>query len=189
MVHVGTVTSEGGPFLLADAREVRRWQGNCSNHYQLLGDALSAAGPTLGLRWSLGEYEATIWQPEGPGTAEVFSVSDDSLLLVLGLFFDGDWAHGIRTAAAAPAGQTDEVGEIDLPSGVLAILWSPESGRCVLDADISGGNTRPTGGLTFDESGLLTRLPRGRYRCLADIVAITQGEAVRCLVKPIARIA
>jgi hypothetical protein len=141
MIHVGSVSSEGGPFLLADARA------------------------------------------EGPGAADVFAPSGTSLRLVQGLYFDGDWNVAIRTAAAAPIGETNGIGHVDLPSGVLAVLWSPENGASVSDDDLLRGNGRP-GGFAIDGSSLLTKLPPGRYSCFADMVRVTQGSALRCSVVP-----
>jgi hypothetical protein len=106
------------------------------------------------------------------------------LILVQGLAFDGDWDAAIREAAAAPVRNTHEIGNIDLPSGILAVLWSPEAGRCVSNEDLLRGHSRPTGGLAIEESSLLTRLPRGCYSCFADMVEIPQGTALRCFVVP-----
>jgi hypothetical protein len=184
MVHVGTASGEGGPFLLADARAVRAWHGGASNDYEDLCKALDAAGPTWGLSWLLGANEATVWEPEGPGTVDVFASSEQSLLLVRGLGFEGDWDAATRLAAGAPAVDAGLIGHVDVPSGVLAVLWSPENGACVTDEDLIQGKSRPTGGLAIDGSSLLTRLPQGPYACFADLVRIPQGKALRCFIVP-----
>jgi hypothetical protein len=59
MIHVGTASGEGGPFLLADARAVRVWHWGASNDYEDLCKALDAGGPTRGLPWLLGTHDAT----------------------------------------------------------------------------------------------------------------------------------
>ncbi|MFL5441305.1 MAG: hypothetical protein ACJ79W_19270, partial [Myxococcales bacterium] len=84
MIHVGTVSSEGGPFLLADAGAVRVWRGSDTNDYDELCKALDAAGPMWGLGWRLGPHDATVWEPEGPATVDVFAASETSLILVRG---------------------------------------------------------------------------------------------------------
>jgi hypothetical protein len=184
VVHVGTASTEGGPFLLADARAVRAWHGGASNDYEDLCKALDAAGPTWGLAWPLGTHDATVWEPEGPGTADVFVPSKHSLLLVRGLAFEGDWDAAIRLAAGAPPVEACLIGHVDVPSGVLAVLWSPEDGACVTDEDVMHRKSRPTGGLAIDGSSLLVAVPQGQYACFADLVRIPQGKALRCFVVP-----
>jgi hypothetical protein len=187
MAHIGRVNGEGGPFLLADARAIRVWGGNESGDYDALCQALSAAGPTWGIPWSLGPHDATVWEPEGPGTAEVFAPSSDSLVLVRGLAFAGDWDRGIEAAASAPVGEADKVGEIALPSGTLVILWSPENGASVPDADIDQEKSRAVPALVLENSCLFTKVQPGRYHCFADMVRIGQGKALRCFVVPAGR--
>jgi hypothetical protein len=79
--------------------------------------------------------------------------------------------------------QTNGIGHVDLPSGVLVVPWSLENGASVSDDDLLRGNGRP-GGLVIDGSSLLTKLPPGRYSCFADMVRVTQGSALRCSVVP-----
>jgi len=61
------VNTEGGPFLLADARAIKAWSGCDSDDYERLCCALSAAPPSWGTGWQLDDYDATFWEPEGPG--------------------------------------------------------------------------------------------------------------------------
>ena len=149
MIRLGTVSSEGGPFLLADARAIRAWHGGDSNDYDELCKALDAAGPT--------------WDSHGGSAIGTLRLAN---------------------AVAAPVHDVDDIGLIDLPSGVLAVLWSPENGGSVSDDDVLRGHLRPTGGLAIDGSSLLTRLPRGRYSSFADMVRVRQGTALRRFVVP-----
>lgn len=177
------MSSEGGPFLLADAFAVRSWRGAAegSTDYTRLCEALDRAGPGWGLTWSLGDCNTVVWEAEGAGTADVLRASPSSMLLVRG-WFDGDWEAATREAARVPRGEEDHLGELEIRCGVLAILWTPEDGTCVTDADVARGSGEPTGDVAISGSSLLVRLPAGRYTCHADQIEIGQGSALRCFV-------
>lgn len=184
MQVLGSVSSEGGPLLLADALAVRSWRGAAegSTDYSRLCEALDRAGPSWGLSWKLGDCDTVVWEAEGAGTADVLRPSPSSILLVRG-WFDGDWEAATLDAARVPRGQEDLLGELEILCGVLAILWTPENGTCVTDADVARGSGEATGDVAISGSSLLVRLPPGRYTCHADQVEVGQGSALRCFVR------
>jgi hypothetical protein len=181
---IGRISSEGGPFLIADAVAARSWRGGDADHYERLLAALRGAGPSWGMSWPLGECPAVVWDPEGECEADVLMTSPGSLVLVRG-WFDGDWDAATQEAARAPRGAQDPLGNVELRSGVLVVLWTPENGGCITDEDIARGSGQPTGGLAIEGTGLLLRLPPGRYACAADFVRIPNGQAIRCFVSPV----
>jgi hypothetical protein len=187
MKVLGSVSSEGGPFLLADALAVRSWRGaaESSTDYTRLCEALDRAGPTWGLTWRLGDCDTVVWEAEGAGTADVLRTSPSSLLLVRG-WFDGDWEAATLAAANVQRGKEDLLGEIEIRCGVLAALWTPEDGTCVTEADVARGSGEPTGDVAISGSSLLVRLSSGRYICHADQVEVGQGSALRCFVERVA---
>ena len=68
-------------------------------------------------------------------------------------------------------------GEIDVPSGALVILWSPESG---LAARIERAERfRVVPETSIAESAFVLRVSSGTYTCLDERVAIGESEARR----------
>lgn len=184
MKIVGSVSSEGGPFLLADAVAVRAWRGAAEGQadYEQLCDRLAQAGPTWGCPLRIGECAAVVWEAEGEGTADVLVAAPDSLLLVRG-WFDGDWTAATMKAAAVTPGDGQTLGTVEISRGVLAILWAPEEGASITDADVARGAGEPSE-LAISGSSLLVPLPSGRYECFADQVHVDQGSALRCFMRP-----
>lgn len=72
------------------------------------------------------------------------------------------------------------IGSLEIGSGVLAIMWSAESGECIQSLDVADYG-RPTGPMSTGSSALLIKVPRGRYLCLHDELSLEDGQsAVRC---------
>jgi hypothetical protein len=122
MEIIGNVSTEGGPFLLADAMAVRSWRGTAdgSDHYDRLCEVLSRVGPGWGAPWLLGDCPAVFWEPEGEGTADVLVTSSSSLVLVRG-WFDGDWDAGTLAAARVQRGKEQLLGDMEIS------VWSSGS--------------------------------------------------------------
>jgi len=185
MDYVGTVSSEGGPFLLADGRAIRVWRGLQTRDYEKLCDDLSAAAPMWGIAVTVDGRDAVAWEPEGGCIAHMYGTSQHSLVLVRVFTSELGRADAVRDAGIrAPVGATDDIGRIDIDSGILTVLWAPESGACVLDKDLAGTNPRPSGTVVIEGSCLLVRLEPGRYRCAADSVDVEDGTVLRCRIDP-----
>jgi len=189
MKHLGNVSSEGGPFLIADARALRGWRGAADDarDYKDVCRALDAAGPSWGIPWRVDDLAAAIWEAEGEGTADVFGGDDGGLVLVRGWFsaeVREGWVAAAREAASKPR-DSKIVGDIETPSLVVAVLWTPEDGRCIREEDLSGSSNRPSGGLAIDGSSMLVRVAHTRFRWCVDRTKVPEGEAIRCFVEPV----
>ena len=185
MDYVGTVSSEGGPFLLADGRAIRVWRGVQTRDYEKLCDELSAAAPTWGIAVTVDGRDAVAWEPEGGCIAHMYSASPRSLVLVRVYTSELGRADSVRAAGIrAPVGAADHIGRIEIDTGVLAALWAPESGACVQDEDLAGTSPRPSGALVIEGSCLLVRLASGRYRCSAESIDVEHGTVLRCRIEP-----
>jgi len=185
MDQLGTVSSEGGPFLIADARAARTWRGaeEGSRDYDAACSALEQMGRwRWGIPWHLDGLGAAVWEPGGPGTSWVFRREDGGLVLVRG-WFDGDWDAAAREAATKPRGG-ELLGNIDAPSHVLVVLWSPENGNCILEGDLSSGNRQPSGDISIDGSSLVIGVAHQRFQWYLDDVRIPAGDALRCFIEP-----
>lgn len=182
LAHAGEVSTEGGPFLVADARAIRSWRATKEAYGAVCG-VFEANGYQGAVSWPVGGVDAIAWEPEGEGTTDVLVLPGARVVLVRG-WFDGDWDAATREAAALPFTATTAVGHVDVPSCLLVVLWSPEDGACVRESDIARRRTRPTGPLAVDGSTLLVPVEHRRFRCAADRVSIPAGEAVRCLLEP-----
>jgi hypothetical protein len=182
MRHLNTVNSEGGPMLLMDARAARAWRGieADGSDYERAGKVFEET-PVPGGVLSLGEDQAIVWNMGGSGTAHVF-VDTAEHLVILRAWLDNP--HDLETLfemAALPWSEAVPFATLDIPSGVLAVLWAPESGECIEDEDLDVVESkRPTGEMAIDSSGLLVSMPSGHYQCLHDEVHAARGNARRC---------
>lgn len=182
MFHSGTVSSEGGPLLLADAIAVHSWHGASedSSDYErvcLLWDDLNIPGFTI----EIGEHQGIIWELGGAGTADVFCTEDGTIHLVRAWLRESRDMASIHALAELPIHTVDPFASLRIGCGRLAILWAPESGECILPEDVNGtGNKPPSGDLSINGAGLVVSLPNGDYTCLHDRVELNGQKALRC---------
>src|SRR5438132_5533412 len=160
---LGSVSTEGGPVLLADLDGVGRWQGIDGDDYARACAQLDESHAT-GFELTLGSRIAAIWDIP-PGTAEVWRSSTIELVLSRPWLAEHE-EHG-HALAVAPFVHAAQFATIEIVSGWLTVLWAAESGGDVTVAE-------PTDGYALDLSvgnaGLIAALPPGRYRCAADRV-------------------
>lgn len=178
MRNIGSVSSEGGPLLLADANTARLWHGveeDGSDYKRAcsLPDSFSnPGGPLL-----IGQDYGIIWRLGGAGTAHVFANSENQFLLVRA------WLHSnsiesLFELAGVAMQQSSAFGELEIASGILAILWATESGECIKTLDVSV-SIRPSGIMATESAGLLVSVPKGCYTCIHDEVQLPDGQSAR----------
>ena len=181
MKYLDNVDSEGGPLLIADAEVARKWRGSGNSDYdracQVFIDDSSIQGHMVSIR----QKQGLVWEIGGAGTADVFLDRSDHLIVVRAWLDDpADEMSTLFTLAALPRTEVISLGSLEITSGVLAILWAPESGECIESLEVVECE-RPTGEEMMSESsGLLVALPNGIYSCLHDEVKGLDGEARRC---------
>jgi hypothetical protein len=182
---LGTVSSEGGPLLLADARIIPDWSGvgadGTSVDYERACSALDAVPPRDGAFIAVGAGHALVWELGGPGTADVFRKSDVELVLSRGWYEPATFSdETCRALASVPrSGQAKVIGELDVASGTLVILWAPESGACVESTEVPPDGI-PTGKLSMGGTALMVAVRPGRYECIHDEVEAAPAEGRRC---------
>jgi len=187
MQYIDNVNSEGGPFLLADATVARDWRGSDGDgsDYERACRAFLSDPEPPGVFVTVGAGQALFWESFGAGTVDVFMDELGNLTIIRAWLDEPEGADAddeLRTIAELvklPLGKTTLLGSLETTSGVLAILWSPESGACIESLDIEESE-RPTGEMATDSSGLLVRVANGRYACLHDEFELANVSARRC---------
>lgn len=130
MKHLFSINAEGGPLLCLDARAATGWKG-CeagSTDYENLCARFDAQLELPSAVLTVGEHSAVAWEMSGPGTADVFEAGEGRIRIVRA-WLDEDTPEEIEQLASADAPSHVDVGEIEIPSGSLAVLWAPESGQ------------------------------------------------------------
>jgi len=190
--YINNVDSEGGPFLIADATVMIEWHGSDGDgsDYQHACDVLMTAPQLPAVLLPVGSGQALVWETEGAGTGNVFIKRRGELVIVRAWLdeSDGDDAddelESIMALAELPLNEPITLGSLNITSGVLAILWSPENGECIESLDISSlgddKSERPSGDMTTDASGLLVAIEIGNYTCLHDEIELGNASARRC---------
>ncbi len=187
MIYIDNVDSEGGPFLLADATVARDWRGSDGDgsDYERACRVLLADPEPPGALIFVGLEQALVWDPYGAGTGDVFMNARGDLTIIRAWLDEPDGASSddelktVTTLAELPSGEATALGSLRITSGVLAILWAPESGECIEALDVEE-NERPTGEMATGSSGLLVRVAKGSYSCLHDEFELADVSARRC---------
>ncbi len=192
MKYLDNVDSEGGPFLVADAKVARDWHGveEGGSDYDRVCRMFSTDPDIPGGLTSVGLERALVWETGGAGTGDVFLNGQDQLIIVrawLDDAGDADDADELKTVTAlaeVPPNGAINIGSLRITSGVLAILWSPESGECIESLDVNflddDRSKRPSGDMATDASGLLVKVEIGSYTCLHDEIELGNASARRC---------
>lgn len=183
MKHVGVVDAEGGPLLLGDAKVVRlAWRGTegDGSDYERACKLLDGV---QGHSIALGAAQGLLWDMAGPGTADVFTDQLDGILIMRTWIENEIDIKAVFELAALPLTASTSLGSLRITSGLLVVLSSVESGKCLLASDLQSLNVaesaRPTGDMSTTSSGLLVRVPIGNYLCLHDEVELEDGQSAR----------
>ena len=177
---LGTVSSEGGPLLIADATFIQSWRGidDGGADYDRACE-LSGNGGEI----TLGAGHGVLWEM-GPGTATVVRQSESTLVLSCGWFetADPDDESFVSLASLPLSDLSVALGEVTVHSGTLVILWAPENGRCV-ESTVVPSDGIPTGEMSMGGTGLIVAVRPGRYAFLHDEVETDHAGAQRCHVR------
>lgn len=187
MKYIGNVDSEGGPFLVVDATLARHWRGSDGDgsDYERACDTLRADSEPPGALIPIGVGQAIVWEPYGAGTGDVFMDDQGNVTIIRAWLDEPDGANtddelrAVTALVVLPLNEPINLGSLEITSGVLAILWSPESGECIKSLNIEESE-RPIGEMSSDSSGLLVRVAKGNYACLHDEFELADVSARRC---------
>ena len=180
MKHVGHVSGEGGPLLLADAHLLVGWRGTEEGgaDYARAASLFDEQDPEPdGVEIPLGAGHGVLWEMHGAGTTDVFREDDDVYLVRSWL----DDESALPDLAEAEPFEQTRLGAIDVRSGALAILWAAESAICLDPESVAHGG-RPGFATSIDGAALILRVPPGRYAFFHDEVELPGGFARRCRV-------
>lgn len=175
--NLGTVSSEGGPLLITDAVIAQSWRGATfveEDDYERVCDILIEAPEAEGILISIAEGKGLIWEMAGSGTSDVFLKNSTHLVVVRTWLDDPDDTETIALFANAPLQEHQHLGSLRIETGIVTILWAPESGQGITPKDFSGYSTSIQG-LSVGGSGLLVKLEPGDYQCLHDEIPETLG--------------
>lgn len=159
--QVGWVSSEGGPFLIGAIESIVDWDGNDLSKYEELCEML---GDNRAMAFKLSNRVVVAWDP-GAGSARVFASDSEIVLEMM-------WSEGPINPTDKP--QQAPLATLDVPSGRLGILWSPEDGRVLTSAP--SAPARPKG-LAIDGSSLVLQIRAGKYEAIVGDVEV-DGDVI-----------
>ena len=122
----------------------------------------------IGILWNIPAGTSEVWR----GGATHLTISRPWL----------DAEHDLsERLATLPRRSAVPLGEIEIRSGWLVIIWAAEDGREVLQVDPGDGVSLS---LFVGHDGLIAELPLGRYVLTQDEVEVAAGSSRRCFVDP-----
>ncbi|MFC4066583.1 hypothetical protein [Actinoplanes subglobosus] len=178
---VARTGNEGGSLLVCGAEAFADWTGGVFDEDWQLDPACDQARAEVVLHPDDDEVEAgllefgperrhtgLVWQMDGAGTAEIAVDADRTSLLVMRSWVGADHDGPRRHVTGSAARDHHTVGEIDLPSGRIAVVWAATPADEVIDlpAALAAGRDTP---IKLDLPGLvgigaLLPIRPGRYR-------------------------
>ena len=158
---IGHASSEGGPFLLADARAAAAWRGTETEAADATSDydrACAALPEVVGAtaQMSVGGLAAMVWD-FGPGTVDIWR-HEDRLLVC-------EWAlmpKGSRRAFTPIPSSAELVGRVEIQGRWLVLVWAPEDLQPINEQERQDGQSI---GWAVDGSGILAEVAPGTYEC------------------------
>jgi hypothetical protein len=183
MKHVFSINAEGGPLLCLDAHAATGWKGSEGEgtDYANLCATFDGQPELAATMLTVGEHSAVAWEMSGPGTAEVFKAAEGRIRIVRAWLHE-DTPQEIQHLASAEASSHTDVGEIEISSGLLAVLWAPESGNKVLLS--TERDVQRVAGTSIDGSALVMKVPSRRFWCEHDEVRVGVAHARRLTLIP-----
>jgi hypothetical protein len=130
MNHLFSLNAEGGPLLCMDAGAAARWNGaeDGSRDYTDLCLVIDTQPEFSAKIMPISGVSSVVWEMQGAGIADAFVYTDGRIKIVRAWLSDGSNEEVMALADCAPVSRV-QLGVIDVSSGVLALLWAPESGR------------------------------------------------------------
>lgn len=160
---IGHASSDGGPFLLVDARAAAAWRGTETEATDAMSDydrACAAIPEVVGAtaQMSVGGLAAIVWD-FGPGTVDIWR-HEDVLLLC-------DWAempNGSRQAFTPIAPTAEPVGAVEVHGRWLVLVWATEDLHLIGEQELRDGQRI---GWAVNGSGIVAEVAPGTYECFA----------------------
>lgn len=171
---LGTVASEGGPYLVVDVVHAPDWSGVSEDDYDGLCLELGTAAPKSGVVTRRHSHVAVAWDPGGGGIAEI--LRSPSAFGLLRWWGDGTATPGTR-GMTLRARETEYIGDLPLYSGRVLVLWAPEDGRCI---DTANNGPVPGSQLSIDGTAYILACAPGVYRVEHHRLELGDEFGVRC---------
>lgn len=183
MNHLFSLNAEGGPLLCLDARAAAVWKGaeNGARDYAELCAKIDAQPYFSAAVIPIVGTSGVVWEMEGAGTADVFIQSDGRVEIVRAWLTEDTAEELAKLTERKPVSRV-ELGVIDIPSGVVAVLWAAESGRGMpqqMDAAF-----KRIVGTAINESAFAVNVANRRFSCWDERVEIGESQARRLTLVP-----
>ena len=181
--HLFSLNAEGGPLLCLDAAASSCWRGaeDGAADYGNLCAEIDARPDFSAAILPLPGGPGVVWEMAGAGTADVFLRPDGSLI-AMRAWLSEESAEELDRLVGAAASSRQELGDLAVPSGAIAVLWAPESGKSVPQG--IGGLWQTVPGTALDESAFVVKAPYGHYSCLDEFVQVGEASARRLTLVP-----
>lgn len=179
-----TINAEGGPLLLVDARAATSWRGSGtgSQDYENLCAMFDAKPQLEGVEVVIDAQAAVAWEMAGAGTACVYQLAGGQLRLVRA-WVEEDTSEELEQLALYDATRCVPIGDISVPSGLLAVLWAAEPGEPV-PTQISG-DLESVEDTALNNSAVVMKVAHHHYRCWHDTVSLNASRARRLTLMPV----
>lgn len=183
MNHIFSLNAEGGPLLCVDAGAAARWKGaeDDAPDYANLCAAIDAQPEFSATITLLAGFPGVVWEMQGAGTADVF-VGDDGRITVVRAWLSEDTNDEVGELADTEPVSRMVLGVIDVPSGVLAVFWSVESGRTIPQHIDS--RFKQIDGTAIKGSVFALKTTTSRYTCSDELVKVRNSHARRLTLSP-----
>lgn len=181
--QIGHVASEGGPLLLMDRNVLPDWGGSDCGDFERIGFWLDDHPDEPGYEAAVGSSKGLVWELGSAGTAAVFHAEPDRLLLVRAWVPDNDESLVVDAAARPFPGGGTAFGGLTVESGLVVVFWPVDRGVEIdVPADPSDGERLEMP--SIDGTGIVVKLPPGRYAAWHDELEADRFSARRCWLLP-----
>lgn len=169
--------------MCVDAGAAARWNGavDDAQDYGNLCAAIDAQPEFSAMITPIAGLPGVVWEMQGAGTADVF-VADDGRVAVLRAWLSQDTNEDLKELADTKPVSRRVLGVIDVPSGVLAVFWSVESGRTIPQHIDS--RFRQIDGTAIKGSVFALKATTSRYTCCDELVKVRNAHARRLTMTP-----
>jgi len=183
MEYLFSINAEGSPLLCLDARAAESWKGSEDGapDYDNLCAEIGTCSEFSAIVRQIGGQRSAVWEMGGAGTADVFLRHDGAVVVVRAWLAENTDRELIKVAIGNPDYRL-EMGTIDVPSGILAVLWAPESGERI-PQELDTGVVRVPGTAVRD-SVFALKLPNVCFDSYDERVYIGMSEARRLTLIP-----
>lgn len=182
--RLGSVGSEGGPLLLADAAAVRTWSGAEGPDYRLACAPFDRDSALEGIELLLGGHRGVLWEMAGAGVADVYRVLGGGFMLVRYWLMDPHSSAERLSLASQAVGRQTPLGRLTLSTGFACVMWAAITGE---EVEPGPGSAAVEGVQNSEGTSLVFAAAPGEYECLHDSVSTEQGgRARRCHFMPLA---